>query len=190
MADKVTAFEYDNATTGSEAPVSFGVIPGVWTPGEAVLPEAFGMTLQQMRDAVHEYNLPLKEVRVAPAKARAELDRGPNRMETEGSLITVPAKPSDAYVETKDGPIPAPAPEGVHKPLQPLAAAMQARNTVLSQGGSLEDAAKAARAIGGAAGEQIADLAETAAADWQRALDAQAADEQAVADEPVIEVSG
>lgn len=168
MADKVTAFEYDNATTGSDAPVSFAVIPGIWTPGEAVLPSAFGMTLEQMREAVKEFNLPLKEVRVADGKAVAEIDRGINHLATEEQYLAAPAKPSDKVVATKDGPIPAPAPAGAQPPLQPLAAAMEARNTVLANGGTLEDAAKAARDAGGRYGEGVAEAAEAAAKALER----------------------
>lgn len=173
MADKVTAFEYDNATTGSDAPVSFAVIPGIWTPGEAVLPSAFGMTLEQMREAVKEYGLPLKEVRVTEGKAVAELDRGLNHLATEDELLTAPPRPSDKVTETANGPIPAPAPGGAHPPLQPLAAAMEARNTVLSRGGSLEEAAQAARDAGGAWGEGLAEAAEAAAQRLQSAADAE-----------------
>jgi hypothetical protein len=189
MADKsdksrVVAYEYDNATTGSEAPVSFGVVPGIWTPGEAMLPEAFGMTVEQMRDAIREYNLPLREVRVAEGKAVAEVDKGFNHLPVETGSVGAPAQASEARLETKEGPIPAPAPAGVHRPLLPLAAAMQARNTVLAEGGSLEAAAAAARAAGGEWGEGIAEAAEAAHRDAETLQEAQ---EEQVASGELVE---
>lgn len=175
--ERELAFAYDNASTGSDAPVSFGVIPGLWTPGEAVKAEAFGMSIEQMRKAIRDYNLPLSEVKVAKGRAVETIDRGLNHLPTEDSLLSDPVRPSDAVIETTDGPIPAPAPAGVHKPLLPLAAAVQARNTVLSDGGSLEDAAAAARDAGGAWGDAVADATEEAARDNARALANRPADE-------------
>lgn len=175
----VVAFEYDNATTGSDAPVSFAVIPGLWTPGEAVLPGAFGMSVEQMRTAIKDYNLPLREVKVAEKDAVSEPDRGLNHLPVEDTLLRMPPKPSAAATETDAGPIPAPAPAGVHRPLLPLAAAMQAKNTVLANGGTLEEAAAAAREAGGEHGEGIAEVLDAAALDYARAAEAAAEDEAA-----------
>lgn len=162
---KVIAFEYDSASTGSDAAVSFGVIPGIWTPGEAVAPEAFGMSVQQMRDAIEEHNLPLVEVKVGASKVVSELDKGLNHLPTEARRLGDPGKPSDRVVETNRGPLPASGGSGNHPELLPMTAAMQARNTVLATGGTLEDAAAAAREAGGEWGDGIAEVTEAAAAD-------------------------
>lgn len=155
-AKHVVAFEYDNAGTGAEHPVEFGVIPGVWEPGVPVLASAFGMTVGEVRDAIKEFALPLVEVHVAEGDALEELPHVGNRFESEQDHERLTPAPDNRVRLTRDGPIPA-GPSGAnHPPLQPLAAAMQARNTVLSRGGTLEDAASAAEAAGGDAGELLA----------------------------------
>ena len=160
---KVTAFQYDNTRTGADHDVQFGVVPGTWTPNVPVLAEAFGMTDDQMRDTIAEFNLPIVEVEVAERDAVSQLDRGPNRFESEQDAVRVNPKPDDRVRMTKDGPIPAAPRADAHPPLQPLTAAMQARDTVRSQGGSMEDAAEAARDAGGDAGAEVARMAELGA---------------------------
>lgn len=69
MAQNVTAFELDDTVAATEDGVTLAGIPGIWRLGETYLPDALGLTLKEMREAVATLGLPLREVKVGSGQA-------------------------------------------------------------------------------------------------------------------------
>lgn len=84
MSDKrssnVTAWVLDeNITVAAEGATLAGV-PGIWKPGVAVHPEAFGMTVTDFAQAVADLDLPLQKVTVPESEAVMAFEPGPNQL--------------------------------------------------------------------------------------------------------------
>lgn len=65
----VTAFELDDSVAATEDGVTLANIPGIWRKGEKYLPAALGLTLAELREAIKELGLPLREVKVGEGQA-------------------------------------------------------------------------------------------------------------------------
>jgi hypothetical protein len=83
---KQTAWMLDESVAVAEEGGHIPGVPGLWRPGEAVSPEAFGMGVGEFRDLVSSLSLPLVEVSVGDGKALTAFDRpldDPNRFPSE-----------------------------------------------------------------------------------------------------------
>jgi hypothetical protein len=68
-----TAFVIDEDRVAASADGTYFVgLPGLWRPGEAVHPEALGLSLDEFRDVIKALDLPIKEVKVGEGRALRE----------------------------------------------------------------------------------------------------------------------
>lgn len=56
-------------------PVVFPDVPGVWTAGEPKVAAAVGLSVQEMRDKIKEFDLPLKETKADGKDTEKEIAR-------------------------------------------------------------------------------------------------------------------
>lgn len=94
---KVTAFVLDpEHVQASGDGMTVPPLPGLWTNDTPIHPEALGLTVSEMRDAIEALSLPLKEVKVAESKAVTSfakpdylLPSAPLSIRGRGATVTV-----------------------------------------------------------------------------------------------------
>lgn len=83
-----TAFVIDeDRVAASVDGTYFAGLPGLWRPGVAVHPEAFGLSLEEFRDVVAALDLPIVETKVGEGTARRDFDDADGRLESAPSPV-------------------------------------------------------------------------------------------------------
>lgn len=100
-----TAFVVDEERVGAAADGTyFAGLPGLWRPGEAVHPEALGLTVEEMRDVVRELDLPVVEVKVPEDSALRSFRPADDRAESSPAPIGGAHVPSTDPAADVEGP--------------------------------------------------------------------------------------
>jgi hypothetical protein len=104
-ASKVTAWMLDQSVAVADDGAHIPGIPGLWKPGEAVAPEAFGMGVQEFATIVDQLGLPLIKVSVAEGEARTAFERPDTQLPSAplGAAVTVAAEPEALVEEVEEG---------------------------------------------------------------------------------------
>jgi hypothetical protein len=72
---RVSAWTLDESIAVAVEGAHIAGIPGLWKPGEAVSPAAFGMGVSEFETLVEQLQLPLVKVYVDEAEARTSFER-------------------------------------------------------------------------------------------------------------------
>jgi len=113
MADRASApsgdaaWQLDESVSVAAEGGTIAGIPGLWAPGVAVHPDAFGMSVDDFRKLVEALDLPLVEV--AADGAIREYDRSgeAGRLHSEDVRVQLGAAPAPEAAPTPDAPAPA-----------------------------------------------------------------------------------